>query len=182
MLYRNFILHICPSTVTISNIAFLHPRLIDNYLYKNINNLLAKKRKMRQKSILVLDDDVDLVHMFQIALEIEGFTVVASTKPLQIFEYFKDNSNNFSLIIADLKMPHMNGIEFASKVREIDKEIRIWLVTGYTLPGIKGNPLFTLANIDKVIQKPIPLNKLVDMVKSTINQSINKQESYPIIH
>ncbi len=84
---------------------------------------------MKQKSILIVDDNADSVFTFQIALEMEGYSIISSTKPMEILEHFKRNSDKFSLILIDLRMPEMSGIEFASKVREINKEIEIWLVS-----------------------------------------------------
>lgn len=60
----------------------------------------------------------------------------------------------------------MNGIEFAKRIREIDKKIKIWLLTGFTSNSITNDPVFVSTNIERVIEKPIPIDKLVDMVKS----------------
>ncbi len=121
---------------------------------------------MNEKSILVLDDDIELMSLYRVVLKRQGYEVVAFSDPLLALEYFKINSSRFSLIITDLRMPKMTGIEFASKVREMDKEIRIWLITAFVFQDIKDNPLFTLAKFEKIIEKPVSTLKLVDMVKS----------------
>ena len=47
----------------------------------------------------------------------EGYDVVSFTSQLLALEHFKNNSNGISLIITDLMMPGLNGIDFANKVR-----------------------------------------------------------------
>lgn len=121
---------------------------------------------MGRKGILVLDDDAELAHMFQIALEMEGLKVAAFREPIQVLEYLKNNLNNFFLLITDFIMPKINGIELAHRVREIDKDIKIWLITASSSDDIKHNHHFNSVNIEKVIEKPISIHKLIDMVKS----------------
>jgi DNA-binding NtrC family response regulator len=121
---------------------------------------------VQERSILVLDDDIELMSLYRIVLQRQGYEVIAFSDPLLALEYFKINSSRFSLIVTDLRMPIMTGIEFASKVREIDKEIKIWLITAFVFQDIKDNPLFTLAKFEKIIEKPVSTIKLVDMVKS----------------
>ena len=121
---------------------------------------------MYEKSILVLDDDIELMSLYKIILQRQGYEVFAFSDPLLALEYFKINSSRFTLIITDLRMPKMTGIEFASKVREMDREIRIWLITAFVFQDIKDNPLFVKSKFEKIIEKPVSTIKLVDMVKS----------------
>lgn len=124
---------------------------------------------MELKSILVLDDEIELLNLFKVALQNHGLSVFDFTHPKMALEYFKNNSNSFSLIITDLRMPKMNGIEFAYRVRQLDREIKIWLATSFVLEDITDNPLFTFAHIERIIEKPISIRKLIELVKSTSN-------------
>ena len=126
-----------------------------------------KSENKMEKSIVVLEDDIDLAVLFKDVLELQGFSVSAFVKPNSALERFKNKG--FSLILTNYIMPEMNGIEFARKVREIDKEVRIWLLTGYSVGRIKENASFDSANIEKIIEKPVSINELVDMVKSSFN-------------
>lgn len=122
-----------------------------------------------KKSVFVLENDIDLATLFKEVLELQGFCVSAFIKPHLAFENFKNNPKRFSLILVSFVLSEMNGIDFAIRIREIDNEIRIWLITGYPEKNIKDNPSFDLAKIEKIIQIPLSVNELVDMVKSTIN-------------
>lgn len=128
-----------------------------------------KSENKMEKSIVVLEDDIDLAVLFKDVLELQGFSVSAFVKPNSALERFKNKG--FSLILTNYIMPEMNGIEFARKVREIDKEVRIWLLTGYSVGRIKENASFDSANIEKIIEKPVSINELVDMVKPLFSDS-----------
>ena len=120
-----------------------------------------------EKSIVVLENDIDLAILFKEVLELQGFSVSAFVRPKLAIEKLKNNGS--SLILANYLLPEMNGIEFACKIREADNEVRIWLITGYPITRIKENVLFDSANIEKIIEKPVSINELVDMVKSSFN-------------
>jgi len=55
--------------------------------------------------------------------------VTTTNNPLEVVQFVKDG--DFDLIISDLKMPGMNGIELAGEIREIDKNIPILVITAY---------------------------------------------------
>lgn len=112
------------------------------------------------ESIMVVDDEQSLSTLFNDFLTREGFDVVSFTNPLLALEHFKNNSNGFSLIITDLRMPGLNGIEFANKVREFNDQVKIFLTTAFDIQDLMDKPGYLNSNIDKVIQKPIRLHQL----------------------
>ena len=71
-------------------------------------------------------------------------------------------------------MPEISGIELANKIRkEISSSIKIFLITAFDVSDLKGQSNFKLANIERVIQKPIKLSHLQKM----INQAFQQQTS-----
>lgn len=109
---------------------------------------------------------MDILFTFKIALKTNGFSVVTSKEPLKAIEHYKSNPDGYFLIITDSKMPKMSGTEFACKVREINKKIKIWLLSSADSQYVK-DPLIVSANFERIISKPVPIDKLVDWVKST---------------
>ena len=67
-------------------------------------------------SILVVEDEQELAALFKEAVGRMGFDVYSFTRPLLALEYFKDNKEKFSLVIADLRMPDMSGLELANRI------------------------------------------------------------------
>ncbi len=123
---------------------------------------------MLNESIMVVDDEPSLSTLFNDFLTREGYDVVSFTNPLLALEHFKNNLNGFSLIITDLSMPGINGIEFANKVREFNDQVKIFLTTAFDIQDLMDKPGYLNSNIEKVIQKPIRLHQL----RAIIDQSM----------
>ncbi len=120
---------------------------------------------LNKKSILVLDDDMDLANIFKIALQRQGLSVDSFTDPVLALDHFIANDKNYSLILIDLRMPAINGIEFANMVRKLNDKIKIILMTAFTIGDLNSIPEFITANITKVIEKPISLPDLLRIIK-----------------
>ncbi len=63
-------------------------------------------------AILILDDEFDIMNVLMLGLEKNGFHVVGFTEPLLALEHFQKNSEQYGLVISDLRMPVMNGYQF----------------------------------------------------------------------
>lgn len=79
--------------------------------------------------ILVIDDEVNLLHVFEKVLGEEGYQVITAGDG---FEGIKRNEeDNPDLIILDLSMPKMSGVETLQNIRKTDKEVLVIILTGY---------------------------------------------------
>jgi two-component system, cell cycle response regulator CpdR len=78
---------------------------------------------MNRNSILVLDDEYDIVDIIKLALEAEKYSVIGFTEPLMALEHFNINSLSYRLVISDWRMPIMNGFDFAKNIRQRRKGI-----------------------------------------------------------
>ena len=84
-----------------------------------------------------------------------------------VLEYFKETFDKHSLIITDMRMPGMSGIELAKKVREFNNEIKIFLITAFDIHDLENDSDYKAAMIDELIQKPvhfIELRKIINNV------------------
>ena len=98
-----------------------------------------------------------------------GFDVYSFTSPLLALEYFKDNQEKFSLVITDLRMPELSGLELANRIRDVDKSINIFLITAFDTADIEENESYQSAKIDRILQKPIKLSLLKESIEETIS-------------
>jgi two-component system OmpR family response regulator len=136
----------------------------------NKNNNDTEEIKGESK-IMVLDDDFDIATLVKITLQKDGFkNVFAFTKPSLALEHFKINYKDYSLVISDIRMPEMNGFEFARSVNRIKPKIKVLLMTAFdnnddTLNmNVKYN-----TSISGIIQKPVSSAKLARMITAQIN-------------
>ncbi len=80
--------------------------------------------------ILIVDDEVDMLALLaMIITEKTTHKAITTNNPLEVPKLIKEGA--FDLLIADLKMPGMDGIELIDEIRKIDKHIPILIITAY---------------------------------------------------
>ena len=119
-------------------------------------------------SILIVDDEIELATLFKNYIEAMGLDAISFTNSLLAFEYFKDNPNKFSLVITDLRMPGICGLELAKNIRELNDLVNIFLITAFDISDLEGSEAYQSAKIDKVIQKPIKLSILKKLIEDVL--------------
>jgi len=111
---------------------------------------------------MIIDDDEDILNLFRDFLSKEGFDVVPFLDPLKALIEIKSNPSRYSLIITDIRMPGISGIELIKKVSSINADIKVVLMSAFEINGDELNEL----NYQERLQKPIHMRELV----STINE------------
>jgi response regulator RpfG family c-di-GMP phosphodiesterase len=97
--------------------------------------------------------------------------MIPFNNPMYALKYINNNNIlNCSLIITDYKMPQMSGIDLIKKIREKDTtfKLKIILISAFIISDIMGNDISNSLRIDKVIEKPIPLENLKDEIKKLL--------------
>ena len=80
--------------------------------------------------ILVVDDELDMLALLAMIIsEKTEHNVTTTNNPLEVVQFVKENE--YDLVISDLKMPGMNGIELIAEIRKIDQYIPILVITAY---------------------------------------------------
>ena len=120
-------------------------------------------------SVLIVDDEVELAALFKDYFEANRMDAVSFTNPLLALEYFKDNQNRLSLVITDLRMPGICGLELANKIRELNNSIKIFLMTAFDTDELENNETYQSAKINRIIQKPIKLSVLKKIIEETFS-------------
>jgi CheY-like chemotaxis protein len=144
---------------------------MDKYL-----NILALIQNSVQipLSVLIVDDEEELASLYKEFVRTMGYDAVSFTNPLLALEHYKQRVDKYSLIITDLRMPGMCGLELANRIRELDSDVKIFLITAFDIADIESKWAVGTAKIDKVLQKPIKFPEL----KKTIDQNIiNNREN-----
>ena len=78
---------------------------------------------MIAKAIAIIDDEVDLVNLFQEALEKNGFKVCTFIDPIQAFNTLEKKFREYGLILFDYHMPNLNGYELCTKLIQLNLEL-----------------------------------------------------------
>lgn len=99
-----------------------------------------------------------------------GYSVISFSDPLLALEYINKNRDGNSLLITDIKMPGMSGIELVKKIREIDSSMKIFLMTAFDIRDFENNFDFKASRIDKLIQKPFRFAEMLEMIKIALER------------
>jgi DNA-binding NtrC family response regulator len=126
------------------------------------------------KSILILDDEFDIMSVLKQGIDKRGFRVFAFTDPYLALEHFQLNSESYGLVITDLRMPGMNGYEFTKKVKEIKPQVKVFFMTAFSINDIEFRRVLPFVEIDEFIEKPVSVKKLVILINKYINLEIRK--------
>jgi CheY-like chemotaxis protein len=116
---------------------------------------------LHSKSILVLDDESDIVFTLKRSLEVSGFPVFGFTDPVLALEHFTSNATRYALILADVRMPNMNGLEFAAKVRKLNRRVKIFLMSAFDMKDLAIEPSLGIAALLQKPLSPLQLNEIV---------------------
>ncbi|MCG8688521.1 MAG: response regulator [Desulfobacterales bacterium] len=119
------------------------------------------------ESILFIDDEEDIVTTGIAMLKKSGYRVQGHTNPLEALDLFRDSPLDFDVVISDVTMPKMNGVELAKKMREIRTDIPIIICTGHSslIDEVKAKEL----GITGYIMKPVSLPKLFKTLRDVLD-------------
>jgi len=112
------------------------------------------------KEILVIDDDPDVLNLFTEFLKREGFRTASYLDPLAALREIRGNPQRYSLVITDIRMPGISGLEIIKKVSQINQEIKVILISAFELDGdnLKG------IKYEDFIKKPVHLRSLAETI------------------
>ena len=120
----------------------------------------------KQKRILVVDDEPKICYLIEELLKQEGFLVDVCFSSIKALEIIKKGS--YQMLITDLKMPGIDGLELIRKSKEHNPEIKTIMVTGYTTVETAVQSL--RHGVDDFITKPFnifELKKTVELILHT---------------
>ena len=113
---------------------------------------------MASAHILYLDDEQPLVFIVKRMLEHLGHKVAGFTQADAALAEFAANSESYDLVLSDMSMPGMDGIEFAKAVLGVRREARVFIVSGYVEP--KEIERARAAGVTGVVRKPHTLDEM----------------------
>lgn len=114
-------------------------------------------------SILVVDDELDIVLIFKQALSRQGYTVFGFTDPLLALEHFKLNSADYGLVITDVRMPRMSGFELAANIKAIKPDAKVVFMSAFEVSDLELS--MPEVKINDFLRKPVNVKTLVRRVK-----------------
>ena len=121
------------------------------------------------EKILLVDDEAAIVKMEQRMLERLGYGVIIRTGSVDALEAFKANPDAFDLVITDMTMPNMTGVQLAGEIKKIRPNIPVILCTGfsYHVNEEKSKAL----GIQGFVMKPMVMNEIAATIRKVLDDS-----------
>lgn len=121
-----------------------------------------------ERIVSIVDDEIDTTKIFNDALcgTIDGITVLTFNDPVIALQHFTDNKENYALIISDLRMPNLNGLELLRKIKKLNEKVRTILINASEIENdVVFQHYLQLGIIDSYIANSITSNQLCQKVR-----------------
>ncbi|HEV8405828.1 MAG TPA: response regulator [Nitrososphaera sp.] len=119
----------------------------------------------KNRKVMVIDDEYDIVYVLRKHLEKWGFTVDTFTNPLHAFEIFKQNPDRYSIILTDIRMPEISGIALANMILKIKPGMPIVIMTAFEIYAYDLRVSLPKIKAGDVLRKPLTPAQVCSAVK-----------------
>jgi len=125
---------------------------------------MTKEPEAVSQKILLAEDDNDMRRFLVRALTKAGYEVVSFDNGKAAYDRLREEP--FKLLLTDIVMPEMDGIELARKATEIDPELKVMFITGFAAVALNADS--AAPKHAKVLSKPVHLRDLVNEVQKLL--------------
>ena len=145
-------------------------------LQKNNNNTSfsqsdwqLEQQQSSSINILLVDDEEDVLYTFKKGLALEDYNVEAFVYPMEALAHFaKVNPSYYNLVILDIRMPGLNGLQLYYRLKAINRNIKILFVSALDAVPELTSILPDVKSTNDIIKKPVALDDFVSAVRTTL--------------
>jgi len=106
-------------------------------------------------SVLLIDDDTDILTIFKHSLAQIGMHTYAFTNPMLAVEHFRKNANSYDIVVTAIRMPQMSGFQVSRAVKQIRPDIKVAFATSFDIKKSEFDKIFSSTEVDAFITKPV---------------------------
>jgi DNA-binding NtrC family response regulator len=125
-------------------------------------------RERNRDLLMVVDDEHDILQILRLGLTRYGHKVMTFSDPLLALEEFKINHCDYQLLLTDLRMPAMSGIELGKKIKLIDSEVKLMIMTAFELSSYELSHHLPFVRAEDLLRKPISLSNICKVIDKKI--------------
>ena len=133
---------------------------------------------VKKRLIAIVDDEPDILKLFQDFLsKIKGISIFTFTDPLMALEHVRMNKNEYVLVISDLRMPNLDGLELVKVIKDLNPLVRTILMTAFATKDDLFQDYARQEIINNFLQKPVLLADLYKQVTKELRiyHKLNKR-------
>jgi two-component system response regulator ChvI len=124
-------------------------------------------------NIMVVDDELDILSTYKYILAAEGYNVEAFTDPQEALKHFvqlPDPSSYYQLVLLDIRMPRLNGLQLFYKIKKLSPKMKIMFSSALDIAEEVVNILPDM-KYDDIIKKPVQREYFINKINSALNRS-----------
>ena len=121
--------------------------------------------------VVYVDDEGFLVDIGTEILRGLGYAVTGFTDSLEALDYLRENNADVDLLISDMTMPALSGIDLARQVQNLDAPPPVIICTGHS-EGLTQKDVADLG-VHRLLLKPVTVNKLAQAVREVLDNQLN---------
>ncbi len=121
------------------------------------------------ETILLVEDDPDILTMTRMMLERQGYSILPAASPAEAIDLAKNHADNIHLLMTDVVMPNMNGRDLAEKISTVYPDIRRLFMSGYPANVIAHQGM--LDDGVAFIQKPFSMADMTEKVRGVLDKA-----------
>jgi len=158
-----------------TTITMSFPLDIDSGVKPLVENKIERAEQHYQGSgnVVVVDDEELVCDLVTAMLTYWGYSVVAFKRARQAVDYCANLQNHIDLILTDVVMPEINGIELIKRIRAVRPEQKIVAMTGYAVQ--RDLDIIGKLRIQGLVKKPFDSSNLSKLIQEIISEQIVKQ-------
>jgi excisionase family DNA binding protein len=132
--------------------------------YKQIDKWLQKNSRGKPVHILVVDDEPLVGQLFKDSLNETGYQIITTLSSIEALELI--DKSHFDLIFLDLLIPEIDGAELFRRIRQVEKQVPVVIITGYTDSDVMKRALEHGPFI--VLKKPFTGVDIINTIQSFV--------------
>src|SRR5918911_4139625 len=117
-----------------------------------------------QTTIMVVDDEPDLLAITKIMLEKKGYLIHGFTDPKEALLHVQEDGGctDCKLVLSDVRMPSMSGIELVKHIKNLHPEVKVILMTAYKVSEEESQIVIP---VDAFLNKPFRSAELIEAIE-----------------
>jgi DNA-binding response OmpR family regulator len=119
--------------------------------------------------IMAVDDESDILIIVRRHLELWGFSIDTFTNPLHALKEFKARPDAYSVVLLDVRMRKMSGLELAKMMRQTKPDVKIVLMTAFEVFAEDLKISLPNINSDDILRKPFSVTQVCEAVKRQLH-------------
>jgi response regulator RpfG family c-di-GMP phosphodiesterase len=120
------------------------------------------------ETLLVVEDEEMLMESLRMVLVEKGYKVLSAKDGRTALKIYQEKKNDIALVLTDLGLPNISGLEMCQQIKEINPNEHIILASGYIEPNMKSELLKT--RIQHFLYKPYDLIKVLKEVREVLDE------------